>query len=87
MNDEDQANDDADDAPAPHESSAGHTMEGLGVDEGHDGVDDGVNADDHHKGGHRLVGPEHGHYCGNGCEDSFGEGNPPDRLPGLAEGL
>lgn len=78
MNDKDQANDDADDAPNPHESSAGHAMDGLGVDESHDGVDDGVDADDYHKGSHRLVGPKQGHHCGNDCEGPLGERNPPN---------
>lgn len=87
MNDEDHADDDADDAPALHESGAGHAMEGLGIDKGHDGVDDSVDTDDDHKSSHRLAGPEQGHHCGNDGEDPLGERDPPDRLPGLAEGL
>lgn len=78
MDDEDEANDDADNAPSSHEPGANHAAKGLSIDESHDGVDDGVDTDDHHEGLHGLVGPDDSHHRRDDREDPLREGNPPN---------
>lgn len=75
MKDEDYVDDDVDDVLVFYEFGVGYVMEGLGIDKGYDGVDDGVDIDDDYKSSYCLVGLEQGYYCGNDCEDFFGEWN------------